>query len=231
MWEGNDFVIVTIWVDDLLLFATTDELIEHTKANLEARWKLTDLGKPVKVIGIEITLGDHSIMISQCRYLEYILQKEGMDRANPVGMLLDLKVKLEPNSDESTSDRSNSYAQLIGELQFIANATRPDITYVISRLSSYTANPIMQHVPALKHVLRYLSGTKSYGITYGDILGHPNYFHGYADASFGNADGCKSTTGYVFKMAGGAITWYLKKQLVMALSSTEAEYIALSEAA
>ncbi len=219
MWEGNDFVIVTIWVDDLLLFATTDELIERTKANLEARWKLTDLGS------------DHSIMISQCRYLEYILQKEGMDRANPVGMLLDLKVKLEPNSDESTSDRSNSYAQLIGELQFIANATRPDITYVISRLSSYTANPIMQHVPALKHVLRYLSGTKSYGITYGDILGHPNYFHGYADASFGNADGCKSTTGYVFKMAGGAITWYLKKQLVMALSSTEAEYIALSEAA
>jgi len=229
--EGNNFIIVTVWVDNLLLFATTDEFIERTKTNLEAEWELTNLGEPVKIVGIEIALSDHSITISQHRYLEYILQKEGMDRANPVSMPLDLEVKLEPNLDGNAGDRSNLYAQLIGELQFIVNATRPNIAYAISRLSSYTANPIMQHVPALKHVLRYLSGIKSYGITYGDILGHPNYFHGYADASFGNADGCKSTTGYVFKMAGGAITWYLKKQLVMALSSTEAEYIALSEAA
>jgi hypothetical protein len=154
-----------------------------------------------------------------------------MDRANPVGMPLDLEVKLEPNLDGNTGDRSNSYAWLIGELQFIANAMRPDITYAISRLSSYTANPTMQHVSALKRVLRYLSGTKSYGITYGDVLGHPNYFHGYADTSFGNADGCKSTTGYVFKMASGAITWYSKKQSVMALSSMKAEYMALSEVA
>ncbi len=129
-----------------------------------------------------------------------------MDRANPVSMPLDLEVKLKPNPDGNTGDCSNSYVQLIGELQFIANATRPDIAYAISRLSSYTANPMMQHVSALKQVLRYLSGTKSHGITYGDILRHPNYFHGYADTSFGNADGCKSTTGYVFKMAGGAIT-------------------------
>jgi hypothetical protein len=64
--EGNDFVIVTIWVDDLLLFATMDELIERTKANLEAKWELTDLGEPVKIVRIEIALGDRSVTISQC---------------------------------------------------------------------------------------------------------------------------------------------------------------------
>ena len=73
-----------------------------------------------------------------------------MDHANPVGMPLDPNVTLEPNLDGNVGDRSNSYAQLIGELQFIANATRPDIAHAISKLSAYTANPTMQHVLALK---------------------------------------------------------------------------------
>jgi hypothetical protein len=89
----------------------------------------------------------------------------------------------------------------------------------------------MQHVSALKRVLHYLSGTRSYSITYNDVLGHPNYFLGYADASFGNTEDLKSITGYVFMMAGGAITWFSKKQSITAMSTTEAEYIALSEAA
>jgi len=63
--EGDQFVIVTIWVDDLLLFATTNELIEQMKTNLEAEWELTNLGEPVKIIGIEIALGDRSITILQ----------------------------------------------------------------------------------------------------------------------------------------------------------------------
>ena len=209
---------------------TLESLIEQTKANLEAEWELTDLGEPVKIVGIEITLRDCSITISQWCYLESILRKEGMDNANTVGMLLDPNIVLEPNLDGDVSNRSNSYARLIGELQFLANATRPDITYAISQLLSYTANPTMQHVTALKRVLRYLSGTKTYVITYSDILDHPNHFYSYADAAFTNADDQKSTSGYVFMMAGGAITWFSKKQTITALSSMEAEYTALSEA-
>src|SRR6266853_6323531 len=125
---------VTVWVDDLLLFAMLESLIEQTKADLEAKWELTDLGEPVKIVGIEIALSDHSVTISQRWYLESVLQKEGMERANPVGMPLDPNIMLEPNPDGSQGDRSNSYARLIGELQFIANATRPDIVHTISKL-------------------------------------------------------------------------------------------------
>jgi len=64
--EGDDFIIVTIWVDDLLLFATTNELNERMKTSLEVEWELTDLGEPVKIVGIEIALGDCSVTISQC---------------------------------------------------------------------------------------------------------------------------------------------------------------------
>ena len=106
-----------------MLFATIDHLIEKMKAGPEAEWELTNLGEPVKIIGIEIELGDHFIMISQHRYLENILQKEGMDKANPVGMPLDPGVTLKPNLDGNIGDCSNSYTRLIGKLQFLANAT------------------------------------------------------------------------------------------------------------
>jgi len=129
-----------------------------------------------------------------------------MDMANPVGMPMDPNIALEPNPDGNIGDRSNSYTRLIGKLQFIANTTQLDIAHAISRLSSYMANPTMQHVSTLKHVLRYLSGTRTYGIKYSDVLEHPNHFLGYANAAFTNADEQKLTSGYIFMMAGGAIT-------------------------
>jgi len=88
----------------------------------------------------------------------------------------------------------------------------------------------MQHMLALKQVLRYLLGTKSYGITYSNVLNHLNHFYGYANAIFTKVDEHKSTTRYIFKIAGGAVTWYFKKQTITTLLSTEAEYIALLEA-
>jgi hypothetical protein len=139
-----------------------------------------------------------------------------------------------PNHGWLSHGNTNSYARLLGELQFIANSTRPDISYAVNKLAAYTANPSLQHHSALKQILRYLAGTKTLGITYSkpqDETGDDNLFHGFADAAYANADDLKSTTGYVFLAAGGAaITWKSKKQTIIALSSTEAEYIALSEA-
>jgi hypothetical protein len=89
----------------------------------------------------------------------------------------------------------------------------------------------MQHVTALKRIMRYLSGTRDYGITYHNSPIHPDAFLGYADAAFANNEDYKSTSGYVFIAQGGAITWRSKKQTTIALSSTEAEYVAISEAA
>jgi hypothetical protein len=100
----------------------------------------------------------------------------------------------------------------------------PDITHVVNRLASYTANPSIQHVAPLKRILRYLSGTRTYGITYSDSPNSPITFSSYADATYANADDCKSTSGYVFITANGAITWRSTKQTTVAPSSTEAEY-------
>ena len=157
-----------------------------------------------------------------------------MDRCNSVGTPLDPNVPLEPNPEGNEGNRSNSFARLLGELQFLANATRPDLAYAVNRLAAYTANPSLQHTSALKRILRYLSGTRTHGIVYKALPLQPSFFHGYADAAYhtayANADERKSTTGYVFIAGEGAITWSSKKQVSTALSSTEAEYVALSEA-
>ena len=231
--DAGNFGILTVWVDDSLLFASSDSTMDHMKDTLRSEWEVTDLGEPSKIVGIEITRSDDSISISQTRYIENVLRKEEMNDANPIRMPMDPHIQLMPNPDDNEPNRSNSFAKLLGCLQFIANSTGPDISYAVNRLAAYTANPGLQHHGAIKRILRYLAGTKTLGITYRksqDGTELDNLFHGYADAAYANTDDLKSTTGYVFLAAGGAITWKSKKQSVIALSSTEAEYVALSEA-
>jgi transposase InsO family protein len=233
--NGKDLEIITVWVDDLLLFATSNDLLEKMKKELQSKWTVTDMGEPAKIIGIEITINDDSILISQEKYIDAILKREGMDESNPVSMPMDPNDKIKPNPDGNEGSKSNSYAKLLGELQFLTNATRPDIAYAVNKLSAYTANPSLQHVGAAKRILRYLKGTKKLAIKYSAKIDdipkeNSNLFYGYADAAYGNSDDYKSTSGYVFIVGGGAITWRSKKQTTIALSSTEAEYIALSEA-
>jgi hypothetical protein len=97
-------------------------------------------------------------------------------------MLLKHNAKFKLNLNRNAGSRSNLYTRLMGKLQFIANATRPDIAYAVSKLLSYTANPSMQQVTILKRVLQHLSEPRLYRIMYHNILGHPNQFFGYAKA-------------------------------------------------
>ena len=136
---------------------------------------------------------------------------------------MDPNIKLEPNPDGNEGNQSNSFAKLLGELQFLTNSTRPDITFAVNWLAAYTANLSLQHITALKQILRYLAGTKNLSITYSKASSNPNIFHGFADAAFAGH-------GYIFSAAGGAITWKSKKQTTIALSTTQAEYVGLSEA-
>ena len=227
---GEDFVIITVWVDDMLTFAMTIALRDKTKSDIESEWEITDLGVPTKIVGIELSISPDHIFISSSKYIESILLREGLGRSNSISTPLDPNITLVPNPDGNVGDRSNAYASLLGELQYIATATRPDIAYAVNQLASYTANPSLQHHTALKCILQYLSGTRTHGITYKAVKDHLDFFTGYADAAYANTDDYRSTTGYVFLAGEGAITWSSKKQISTASSSTHAEYVALSEA-
>jgi len=170
------------------------------------------------------------IAISSNKYIESILIKEGLGQSNSVSTPIDPNIPLEPNPKGNFGSQSNSFARLLRELQYIVNATCPDITYAVNRLGSYTANPSLQHVTALKHILWYLLGTRSHGIIYKVLSHQQELFFGFADAAYMNLDKCKSMSGYVFIASNGAITWSSKKQAIQVQSSTEAKYVALSEA-
>ena len=231
IWRaGDDFAIIAVWVDDMLMFAMTITLRDKTKADIKSEWEIMDLGVPTKIVRIELTISPDKIFISLSKYIKSILLREGLGRSNPVSTPLDLNVTLVPNPDGNSGDCSNAFASLLGELQYIVIATCLDISYTVNRLASYTTNPSLQHHTALKRILQYLSGTRSYGITYKAVEDRPDFFHGYANAAYANADDYKLTSGYVFLAGEGAITWSLKKQISTASSSTHAEYVALSEA-
>jgi len=231
--DGNELTIIAVWVDDLLLIMKPNELMEQTKSDLHSEWEMTGLGEPTKIVGVEITQTGDSITLLQKVYIESILEREGLSEINSVATPLDPNIKLVLNPDGNKGNQSNSFVRLLGELQFLANSTRPNIAFAVNQLASYTANPSLQHVTALKRILQYLAGTKNFGITYSKTADNPNnnIFHRFADAAFANHDDHKSTSGYVFLAAGGAITWKSKKQMTIALSSTQAEYVALSKAA
>jgi len=228
--------IITVWVDDLLLFTTLTLAMNKLKEELNKMFELTDLGELTKIVGIEIDQRADSLIISQKQYVDSILQKYGMADANPVSTPMDPNISLEPNKENGETNRSNDYASLIGSLQYLATATRPDIAYAVNWLAAYTANPSFTHYGAAKCVLRYIKGTRNYGIMYhAHSTRHvgstdSNIFYGFSDAAFANADDRRSISRYVYLSNGGAITWGSKKQTTIALSSTEAEYVALSEA-
>ena len=210
-----------------------DQMMDHMKDALSSEWEVTNLGELHKIVGIEVTHTNNSISISQQKYIENLLHKEDMQDVNSTTVPMDLNIKLAPNLDNNKLNCSNSYAKLLWYLQFNSNSTRPDISYTVNKLATYTTNLGLQHHGAIKQILRYLAGTKTLGITYRNTpneTDNNNLFHGYADATFTNADNPKSTTGYIFLGSGGAITWKSKKQTVIMLSSMEAEYVALSEA-
>jgi hypothetical protein len=120
------------------------------------------------------------------------------------------------------------YSQIIGSLMYLDSATRPDIAYVINKLSRFVSNPGSEHWRALEWVMRYLVGTMNYGIHYS---GDPKVLEGYSDANWiSDADELKATSGYVFTLRGGAVSWKSCKQTILTRSTMEAELAALDTA-
>jgi hypothetical protein len=235
--EMNTHVqIVTVWVDDLMLFTNDERAMVNLRRELEDSFEITDLGEPSKIVGIEITINDRNgeVKLTQERYIEAILKKHGLENANKVAVPMDPKIRFEKaESSTDPRDKSNAYASLIGSLMFAAVATRPDIAFPVFRLAAYTADPSLQHWTAAKKILRYLAGTKQEGITYrpSDKPDNAPIITGYSDASFASHDDMTSISGYVFLSGGSAITWGSKKQLSTSLSTTESEYTCLADAA
>ena len=226
--------IIVVYVDDLLIGSKSMNEIIKVKNLLKKKFKMTDLGEAKDILGMNIhrNKSENSITLSQRSYTETLLEKFGMANCKSVSTPLEPNIKLikvtEPQSrDELSQMKDRPYRELIGNLIYLANATRPDIAFAVSSLSSFCDNPNISHWKSAKHVLRYLRGTLDYKITYKKIN---SKLEAYVDSDWaGDINDRRSCTGYVTMLAGGPISWNSRKQRSVALSTMEAEYMALSE--
>ncbi|KAL0042590.1 hypothetical protein WJX79_004555 [Trebouxia sp. C0005] len=138
-------------------------------------------------------------------------------------------IRLVQAEEDQLLDREEyHYSELVGSLLYLSVRTRPDISQAVGVLARYMAKPSMEHWTAAKAVLRYIAGTLGCGITFRQTN---TPVGGYSDADYaGDPDTRRSTTGFVFILDGGAISWNSRLQPTVAVSTTEAEYMASAQA-
>ena len=220
---------VLVYVDDILIAAHDLDMVKDVKAQLMRAFDARDLGEASSYLGITISRdrGKGLLKISQERMVLDVVDKFGITDARPRKVPLSTSAKLS-QADDGSEELDTSrypYSQLVGSLMYLAVCTRPDIAFAVGALARFMAKPSVTHWQCAKGVLRYLKGTSTDGITYSQ--GESGSLLGYCDADYGgDVDSRKSTTGYVFVMNGGAVSWSSKKQPTVAASTTEAEYIA-----
>ena len=223
--EGH-CVLLLVYVDDVLVTGSSTELIARTKIDLKGRFEMTDSGKCAFVLGIELVDNDDgSVTMCQRRYINDILKRFGMDDCKAVISPTDISTKLLPSDAPTKVDAP--FREAVGARMHLMTATRPDIAYAVGYVSRFMENPQVEHWVAVKRILRYLQGTKTHGICFqpGDKID----FCGDSDADWaGDHFDRKSTSGYAFILMSAPISWGSKKQSSVSLSTSEAEYIALS---
>jgi hypothetical protein len=205
------------------------------KAILSKKWEMSDLGELHHILGI----GVHSdrvnrrIYLDQSRYIGEVLEDFDMSNCKPVSTPCDRSVILSKDMSPTTAEEQQSmkavpYSSGVGSLMYIMTATRPDIAYAVSTLSAFMANPGQQHWKALKRVMRYLQDTRNHCLI---LCGSSVELSGWCDADWANdKDTRRSVSGYIFSIGDGVISWQSKRQPTVAMSSTEAEYMAASSA-
>ncbi|XP_058784263.1 uncharacterized mitochondrial protein AtMg00810-like [Vicia villosa] len=223
--QRGKILIVSVYVDDLMYTGTDPLMFTSFVSSMKQKFDMTDLGNIRYFLGLEVLQFPNNIFISQRKYALEVVKRFGMNDSNSVKnpIVPGVKISKDIGSDERV-DKSH-YEQLVGSLMYLTTATRLNLSYVVGLFSRYMENPSVKHKLVAKRVLRYLKGTAHFGIRY--KKGKVNELIAYTDSNYaGDIDDRKSTSGYVFMFSSGAVSWSSKKQPVVSLSTTEAEFIA-----
>lgn len=220
--SGKGILIVSLYVDDLIFTGDNVVMFEEFKKSMKREFDMSDLGKMTYFLGVEVIQTEAGIFISQSKYAKEVLERFNMQDVNSVKTPIVPGCKLTREGSGELVD-ATIYKQMVGSLMYLT-ATRPDLMYATCLVSRYMEKPTTMHQLAVKKILRYLKGTIDLGVMY-SRSGNTE-LKGYADSDYaGDVDDRKSTGGYVFMLGTGAISWSSKKQAVVTLSTTEAEFI------
>ena len=187
---------------------------------------MKDLNEVDTILGVKVKRHSGGFALCQSHYIEKVLSKFSHLNIKEANTPYDVSSKLAENNGREVAQIE--YASVIGSLMYAMHCTRPDIAYAVCKLSRFTSSPSVEHWKAIARVLGYLKRTKNLGLFYNNF---PAVLEGYTDASWiTSANDNKSTSGWVFTLAGGAVSWASKKQTCITHSTMESEFVALAAA-
>ena len=232
--HGGEWHYIALYVDDLLFVSPSDDEIARCKDGLRQEYGIKDLGEAKFILGIQIhRRPDGSLFLSQKAYLEDVLLRLGHSgcRTAPTPMIPNQQLELSPEDHAPPPSFRSRYLQAVGSLMYAMLGTRPDLAHVVGVLGRHSARPDNHHWSAVVRCLQYIKGTLDHGIEYVPDDSPMAGFEAYSDSDWGaDPSTSRSTMGYVYILASGAVSWSSKLQPRVAGSSSEAEYLGMSHA-
>jgi hypothetical protein len=235
--EHGDKIIIGVYVDDLIILSKNMANITYVKSRLCAQYPMKDLKDVKNIIGMQVSVTEGNVCISQNKYIDALISRFNL--VNAYNTYTPMKHNITYTKDMNIDTDSNvilddiPYRQALGALLYTVQCTRPDIAFAVSKLSSYMNGYNLAHWHGVEDVLKYLKTTKHYSLCYKRHHDKKkrNVLIGFCDSDWGSCiDTRRSQTGYIFYMNGAPISWASVKQSTVAISSVEAEYMALSSA-
>lgn len=228
--DNKRYIIMIIWVDDIIIATSNSKLMASVKESFSKRFKMKDLGEISRFLGIQFKYGKDCIEMNQTQFIEKILSKFEMKECKPTPCMFGIDKVAASESPELNDPRS--YRAILGSLIYVMTSTRPDLCYIVTKLSQKMSRPNEADLNTAKHVLRYLKGTSEQSLRFRKSES-PLKLSGFCDADWGaSVEDRRRITGYNFQLSedGPFISWKSRKQQTVALSTCEAEYMALANA-
>jgi hypothetical protein len=218
--------------DDLLITGPLISDIQTVKRKLSEKFSMTYLGPCGFYLGMAVTRdrSHRKIRLSQSGYIQKVLQDFGMENSAPVATPMEQGTHLvkAESTYEASKEFCLQYQSAVGALMYAMLGTCPDIAFSVSVISRYASNPTELHWSAVKRIMRYLRGTIDYHLTY---KGNLEALVEFTDSDWAaDYNTRRSTSGYIFHLGSGAISWSSKRQATVALSTCEAEYVGQTNA-
>ncbi|GJS97768.1 retrovirus-related pol polyprotein from transposon TNT 1-94 [Tanacetum coccineum] len=222
---GKHLLLVQIYVDDIIFASTNPKACKLFAFEMNSTFKMSMMGQMSFFLGLQVSQNPRGIFINQSKYAQEILKKFGFDSCTPI----DTPMAERPNLDEDKGGKlidPTRFRGMVGSLMYLS-ASRPDIVFAVCMCARYQAKPTEMHLTAIKRIFRYLKGTIHMGLWYPKDSGFE--LKAFADADYaGCHDTRRSTSGSAQFLGHRLVSWSSKKQKSTAISTTEAEYIALS---
>eukprot|EP00253_Pinus_taeda_P003351 PITA_03351 len=223
--DNDKLLILVVYVDDIIFGSNEETMSQNFALVMQKEFEMSLLSELTYFLGLQIQQNKDGIFLSQTKYLKQILKKYGMEDLKPVCTPMVTGCSLSAN-DESAAVHQPTYRSMIGIFLYLTG-TRPDIMHAVGIVGRFQANPKETHLQIVKRIFKYLRGTQNYGLWYprdSDLT-----LHAYTDADWaGSVDDRKSTSGGAFFMGPRLVYWFSKKESSIALSTAEAEYLAIA---